>query len=176
MSTEVDGGSLAPLLLNIVKRSRAFGEWSWSTPRSQPSSAVLCAAGGRSKRGDSRREADEDATSKEIGRSDSSPRVRSARSVPYRIKVAGACRDCRRSNEALLAAGAEEHERRPISRHAEPATGRAQDGAAALACGARRRQRGEPPVIGFRTHVDRRDPQECAGIARRGAPDYSVER
>src|SRR5688572_13051851 len=59
-------------------------------------------------------------------RSDSSPRVRSARSVTYRIKVAGACRDCRRSNEALLAAGAEEPSggRFPATRSRPPAAHR----------------------------------------------------
>jgi len=63
----------------------------------------------------------------ESERSDSSSRVRSARSVPYRASNGGACRDGCRWNQPLLAAGAEGYERRELSRHAESAsrTGRA---------------------------------------------------
>jgi hypothetical protein len=51
----------------------------------------------------------------EIERSDSSPRVRSARSVMLRIGYAGACRDGGCGHYVLLAAKAPEYERSEIS-------------------------------------------------------------
>jgi hypothetical protein len=62
----------------------------------------------------------------EVERSDSSPRVRYARSGPSRIPSSGACRDGRRMGQALLAAQSDrERTKRHFRRRSREARGRA---------------------------------------------------